>query len=79
MPQVIAAGEVALAVVASVFNPISRIQNNAMALVWSVAFALPILTAAAHAATVRTRATRDQGPCSSISYYDAILVGFWRA
>jgi arylsulfatase A-like enzyme len=76
IPQVIMAGEIALAVVASILNPIAHLQNNALALVWSLLFAMPLLATAGNAVIRRAKVASDQVTCFSISYYDASFVGF---
>ena len=66
---------VVLAVIMSIHNPVSHIQNSAGALAWSMALLLPPLFVAASDFIQRASAAGAQDRYTSIAYSDAIFVG----
>jgi hypothetical protein len=67
--------EVGFALVLTILNPIAHIQNDLVALAWSIGFLLPPLLVAAYDFIQRISAARAQYRSSSIAYSDAIFVG----
>jgi hypothetical protein len=75
MGRAMAIAVAGLAVILSIHNPISHIQNSMGALVWSVGFLLPLLLVAASDFIRRASAAGAQDRYASIAYSDAIFVG----
>jgi hypothetical protein len=73
--RVLLAAEFVIALVISIYSPISHIQGNATALVWSIVFLLPPAVSAAYDLFRRASASSGENRYSSIAYSDAIYIG----
>ncbi len=75
MPRVMTVAELSLALIATIHNPISHIQNNVAAFAWGVAFLLPPLIAAVYDCIRRATLAHQQTHFHSIAYSNAIYIG----
>jgi len=74
--NVATAAELLLVLAIFIFNPVAHIQNDTMALAWSVVFLLPLLIAPVSDLIQHVCSAKDTGSYSSISYSNAALIGF---
>lgn len=74
--RLLAIMEFGLAMIASIYNPISNIHNNWTALAWSIGFLLPVLITNASGFAERAAGLAARDSDFSIAFYDAGFVGF---